>query len=85
MIHYLRWTVFLWIVNSIPFTSGMAVNERIGMYVCTKMFAYSCLFTKGLIRRDYICLVLQDLFVSAQEVNVDFTALLQSTAVIAVN
>lgn len=29
MIHYLRWTVFLWIVNSIPFASGMAVNERI--------------------------------------------------------
>ncbi|KTG37915.1 hypothetical protein cypCar_00011411 [Cyprinus carpio] len=29
MIHCLRWTVFLWIVNSIPFTSGMTVNERI--------------------------------------------------------
>lgn len=83
MIHYLRWTVFLWIVNTIPFTSGMAVNERIGMYAVTKMFAYSCQFTKGLIRRDYVCLVFQALFVSAQEVNVDFTALAQSTAVIA--
>lgn len=85
MIHYLRWTVFLWIVNSIPFTSGMAVNERIGMYAVTKMFACSCPFTKGLIRRDYICLVFQALFISAQEVNVDFTALVQSAAVIAFN
>ncbi|KAK2896987.1 hypothetical protein Q8A67_011475 [Cirrhinus molitorella] len=36
MIHYLRWTVFLWIVNSIPFTSGMTVNERID-HTCPPM------------------------------------------------
>nr|XP_055026867.1 collagen alpha-1(XXII) chain [Misgurnus anguillicaudatus] len=29
MIYLLRWTVFLWIVNSIRLTSGMTVNERI--------------------------------------------------------
>ncbi|XP_051507748.1 collagen alpha-1(XIX) chain [Myxocyprinus asiaticus] len=29
MIHLLRWTVFLWIVKTIPFTLGMAVNERL--------------------------------------------------------
>lgn len=43
MIHYLRWTVFLWIVNSILCTSGMAVNERIGMYAVTKSSAPRCL------------------------------------------
>jgi len=40
MNHYLRWTVFLWIVNSIPFTSGMAVNERIGAYAVTIFSVY---------------------------------------------
>lgn len=30
----LRWTAFLWTVNSIPCTFGMAVNERTGMSVC---------------------------------------------------
>ncbi|KAG9344231.1 hypothetical protein JZ751_010900 [Albula glossodonta] len=28
MCHLLRWTIFLWIVNAIPFTFGMAVSER---------------------------------------------------------
>lgn len=72
MIHYLRWTVFLWIVNSIPFASGMAVNERIGMYAVTKspVCLFLSVYKKGLIRSDYICLVFQAVFVSAREVNV---------------
>ncbi|KAK1792719.1 hypothetical protein P4O66_012642 [Electrophorus voltai] len=28
MTDWLRWTVFFWVVNAIPFTFGMAVNER---------------------------------------------------------
>uniref|UniRef100_A0A8C1WG77 Collagen alpha-1(XVI) chain n=1 Tax=Cyprinus carpio TaxID=7962 RepID=A0A8C1WG77_CYPCA len=36
MIQCLRWTVFLWVVNSIPFTSGMTVNERID-HTCPPM------------------------------------------------
>lgn len=43
MIHCLRWTVFLWVVNSTPFASGMTVNERIGMYAVTKRSAPRCL------------------------------------------
>lgn len=37
MSHWLKWISF-WIVNAIPFTLGMAVNDKIGMYTNDILF-----------------------------------------------
>ncbi|XP_056110851.1 collagen alpha-1(XIX) chain-like [Rhinichthys klamathensis goyatoka] len=52
MNHYLRWTVFLWIVNSIPFTSGMAVNERID-HTCPSLKLEEIWHTSVNIHREF--------------------------------
>lgn len=45
MIYSLRWAAFLWTINSIPCTFGMAVNERSG--VCCPQLCVLCLSTVG--------------------------------------
>lgn len=57
MTRLLRWTAFLWIVNSISCTSGMAVSEQTGICLCCLHFPCHKYVCDNMKCTDQFCLI----------------------------